>query len=63
MVEFVKEPDETGYNLGGKWHSGTTFLDTLALGSVLYAHEVPPRGGDTIFANAYLAYETLCVGM
>ena len=63
VLEFVKEPHETGYNVGGNWHSDTTFLDTPALGSVLYAHEVPPHGGDTIFASSYLAYETLSPGM
>jgi taurine dioxygenase len=63
VMEFVKEPAETGYNLGGKWHSDTTFLDTPALGSVLYAHEVPPSGGDTIFANTYRAYESLSPAM
>ncbi len=63
VMEFVKEPHETGYNVGGKWHSDTTFLERPALGSVLYAHEVPPYGGDTIFASMYLAYETLSSGM
>ena len=63
VMEFIKEPHESGYNVGGKWHTDTTFLERPALGSVLYAHEVPPFGGDTIFANMYLAYESLSVGM
>lgn len=33
------------------------------MGSVLYAREIPPVGGDTLFANMYLAYETLSGGM
>jgi len=63
VLELVKESDETGYNIGGNWHSDTTFLETPALGSVLYAHEVPPYGGDTVFASMYLAYESLSSGM
>ena len=33
------------------------------MGTMLIAREVPPRGGDTMFANTYLAYETLSDGM
>jgi taurine dioxygenase len=33
------------------------------MASMLLAREVPPTGGDTLFANMYLAYETLSDGM
>ncbi|HEU5193384.1 MAG TPA: TauD/TfdA family dioxygenase [Methylomirabilota bacterium] len=50
-------------NFGGIWHSDTTYLDIPPMASMLVAREVPPAGGDTEFANMYLAYETLSPGM
>ena len=50
-------------NFGGIWHSDTTYLDVPPMASMLIAREVPPAGGDTLFANMYLAYETLSEGL
>jgi taurine dioxygenase len=50
-------------NFGGLWHSDTTYLDVPPMASLLVAREVPPAGGDTLFANMYLAYDTLSAGM
>jgi taurine dioxygenase len=41
------------------WHTDMSYNPEPPCASALYALEVPPSGGDTGFANMYLAYETL----
>ncbi|MDO9402552.1 MAG: TauD/TfdA family dioxygenase [Polaromonas sp.] len=55
----VKKLEHEKVNFGGIWHSDTTYLERPPMGSMLLSREVPPYGGDTLFANQYLAYETL----
>src|SRR3954447_6513910 len=62
-ILVVAKEENDKKNFGGGWHSDVTYLDEPALGSILYALEVPPYGGDSMFANQYLAYETLSSGM
>jgi len=62
IIPVVKlEHEKT--NFGGIWHSDTSYLEAPPMGTMLIAREVPPHGGDTMFANTYLAYETLSDGM
>lgn len=51
-------PSNSRYT-GQMWHSDMSFTLAPALGSLLRAVAVPPVGGDTLFANMYLAYATL----
>ena len=62
ILEVLKEETAT-VNVGGEWHSDLSCLEKPPLGSILYALEVPPYGGDTLFTNMYLAYERLSGGM
>lgn len=62
IFEIVKEPHEAK-NFGNSWHSDTTYLPRPPLATLLYAKETPSHGGDTLFANQHLAYETLSEGM
>ncbi|WP_408599040.1 TauD/TfdA dioxygenase family protein [Limnohabitans sp.] len=58
VIEVKKLAHEKN-NFGGIWHSDTTYLEQPPMGSMLLAREIPPYGGDTLFANQYLAWETL----
>ena len=53
IIPVLKREHEQ-VNFGGVWHSDTTYLDVPPMASMLLAREVPPAGGDTLFANMYL---------
>jgi len=59
----VKKLEHEKVNFGGIWHSDTAYLEEPPMASMLLAREVPPAGGDTLFANMYTAYETLSEGL
>ena len=62
VATVLKEPDQK-HNIGGGWHADHSYDEAPALGSILVAVEIPPFGGDTLFAGASAAWETLSGGM
>jgi taurine dioxygenase len=62
ILAIIKRPTDTK-NFGGSWHTDQMFAPNPAMGTMLHAKEVPSAGGDTIFTNQYLAYESLSDGM
>jgi taurine dioxygenase len=62
LLVVDKKPEDK-LNFGWEWHSDTSHLEVPSLGSILVAKIVPPTGGDTFFANQYLAYDSLSDGM
>jgi taurine dioxygenase len=59
VVALTREADETGPIFADVFHSDWSFLARPPSGTVLYARDVPPTGGDTLFADQYAAWESL----
>jgi taurine dioxygenase len=57
LVRFEKSPEVGGYENG--WHTDVTWRPEPSLGAILHAVEVPPSGGDTLFADMAAAYDGL----
>jgi len=64
IIAVLKEADEKRIStFGGTWHTDFSFLPEPPDATLLQAAELPQVGGDTIWANQYLAYETLSAGL
>ena len=60
VIRVVKEADEgAAFNFGGAWHSDFSFLDHPPSFTILSAVDLPPWGGDTVFASMTAAWRAL----
>lgn len=59
IAQVRREANETSALFAESWHSDWSFLESPPQATVLYGNEIPPVGGDTLFANQYLAWDTL----
>ena len=62
IAEVRKAEDQTT-NIGGGWHTDHSYDQVPAMGSILVARELPPSGGDTLFASMGAAYDALSAGL
>ena len=62
ITEIVKTENETE-GFGSFWHSDSAYTERPPKITMLYAREVPPRGGDTLFADMYSLYDNLSAGL
>ena len=62
ITPVLKKETET-VNFGGVWHSDTTYQPCPPMATMLYALELPPIGGDTLFSDQVQAYQTLSDGL
>lgn len=56
------EPSRTRA-VGRKWHADRSFVPQAPIGTFLHCRELPEVGGDTMFANQYMAYDALSDGL
>jgi taurine dioxygenase len=59
----VKKLEHERAAFGAIWHTDTAYLERPPMGSMLLAREIPPYGGDTLFASMTAAYDALSDGM
>jgi len=62
VIRVIKEPSDE-LNFANAWHTDLSYLAAPPAYTVLHAADVPAAGGDTMWANQYLAYETLPAAM
>ena len=62
-IAEVRKAETQMVNIGGGWHTDHSYDQIPAMGSILVARELPPVGGDTLFAGMGAAYDSLSDGL
>ena len=62
VIRILKEPADK-LNFANAWHTDLSYLPEPPSFTLLYCLDAPPVGGDTIWANQYMAFETLSAGL
>ena len=62
VIRILKEPHEK-LNFANAWHTDLSYLPEPPSFTILYCLDAPPVGGDTVWANQYMAFETLSNGL
>jgi taurine dioxygenase len=62
VIRVIKEPSDV-LNFANAWHSDLSYLPAPPAYTLLHARDVPDHGGDTVWSNQYLAYDTLSHGL
>lgn len=62
IANVQRQPDERG-STGWYWHTDHSYDQVPAMGSVFAARDIPPVGGDTLFAGMAAAYDALSDGL
>ena len=62
ITEIIKTETETE-SFGSFWHSDSAYIERPPKITMLYARELPPRGGDTLFADTYALCDEMSDGM
>lgn len=62
VIRVIKEPGDA-LNFANAWHTDLSYLPEPPSFTLLHAWDVPDAGGDTVWANQYLSYETLSAGL
>lgn len=62
-IAEVRKAETQMVNIGGGWHTDHSYDQVPAMGSILVARELPPVGGDTLFASMGAAHAALSDGL